>query len=339
MPVNGAIHFNLSSGSPQLVEFSDISLIPNDFSVKGHDVRGAAIVTVQRVYGQIFSTTGFEIPAGVGSFAARGTVDGDPAGVNVVNPQTIVGTIDLGTLPHRFSVDFDARDPQHSDRALTAHIEGLIDDHPPDADASRTPARVECTTHTVTPVTLDGTASSDSDPGDAIAHFQWFGPAGGLGNTSIAHVALPVAQPTEFSLHVYDRELGAAEATKTVTVVDTTPPQLSVSPTRECLRPPNHKMTCYAINTDIHASVSDVCDPHPIVRVSNVSSDQPANGIGDGDTDSDVSWTDDTFCVRNERTGGTSRTYTVVIEARDASGNKTTQDVRVVVPQGVSCSP
>jgi endo-1,4-beta-xylanase len=119
-----------------------------------------------------------------------------------------------------------------------------------------------------------------------------------------------------------------------VTVVDTTPPQLSFSLTPNTLWPPNHKLV--TVTADLH--VADNCDPAPAVRLTSVASNELDNGLGDGDTADDIQGavpgTDDrSFRLRAERSGeGSGRTYTVIYEATDASSNRTRASQVVRVP-------
>ena len=77
--------------------------------------------------------------------------------------------------------------------------------------------------------------------------------------------------------------------------------------------------------------------PPPSVAVS-VSSDEPVNGTGDGDTAPDWSVTDNgdgTFDVelRAERAGkGDGRTYTITATATDLTGGSASSSVEVNVP-------
>jgi hypothetical protein len=70
----------------------------------------------------------------------------------------------------------------------------------------------------------------------------------------------------------------------------------------------------------------------------SVTSSVPDNGLGDGDTAGDIAGAatgsdDRSFSVRAERAGnGPGRTYTVVYEATDASGNTAQATATVVVP-------
>ncbi len=126
-------------------------------------------------------------------------------------------------------------------------------------------------------------------------------------------------------------ELTTEEST-TAEVVDTTPPEITVSLNREFLWPPNHKLA------DIVATVetSDNCDLVSFVLTS-VTSNEPENGLGDGDTapdivGADIGTPDVTFQLRSERSGkGSGRVYTIAYTATDACGNSSeaTEEVEV----------
>jgi len=130
-----------------------------------------------------------------------------------------------------------------------------------------------------------------------------------------------------------DDSLHSAMDTQNVTVDDTTPPMLSVSASPANLWPPNHKF----VRIDVAVLVNDVCDATPTVRLVSITSNEPENGLGDGNTAPDVSGaafgTDDrTFFLRSERQGGGSgRIYTITYEAEDGSGNVTVAQTQVLV--------
>ncbi|UCH97900.1 MAG: hypothetical protein JSV88_13885 [Candidatus Aminicenantes bacterium] len=118
--------------------------------------------------------------------------------------------------------------------------------------------------------------------------------------------------------------------TQTVIVKDITPPtieNLSASP--NVLWPPNHKMAAVTLNV----SASDNCDDAPHCQVIAVSSNEPVNGLGDGDTDPDWEITGDlTVNLRAERSGtGSGRIYTITVMCTDISGNNSTETVNVTV--------
>jgi hypothetical protein len=74
-------------------------------------------------------------------------------------------------------------------------------------------------------------------------------------------------------------------------------------------------------------AVGDACDAKPSVRLVSITSSEPDNGLGDGDTPDDIQGaafgTDDReFQLRAERSGpGNGRVYTIIYQAEDASGN------------------
>lgn len=125
-----------------------------------------------------------------------------------------------------------------------------------------------------------------------------------------------------------------SSCSSTVNVVDTTPPTLTVSLDRDVLWPPNHKLV------EIHANitVTDICDPNPTFQLVSITSNEPDNGLGDGDTPNDIQnaaygTPDLAFSLRAERSGtGSGRRYTITYTASDADGNTTTKSVVVRVP-------
>lgn len=124
---------------------------------------------------------------------------------------------------------------------------------------------------------------------------------------------------------------GSTSGSFTVTVIDTTPPdivRLSASPSS--LWPPDHKM----VPVTVTAVVVDNGDANPFVHIISVSSNQPVNGGGDGDTSPDWEITGPlTVNLRAERSGNVDRKYTITVEAIDASGNATQSSIEVKVTQ------
>ena len=120
----------------------------------------------------------------------------------------------------------------------------------------------------------------------------------------------------------------APEVSRTFTVRDAIAPVISpVTATPDRLGPPNHKMIDVALTyTATDFSGTPVC-------ALSVSSNEPANGTGDGNTSTDWQVVDQyRVRLRAERAGGgTGRTYTVTILCTDASGNESTAMVLVSV--------
>lgn len=184
-----------------------------------------------------------------------------------------------------------------------------------------TPPVAQCKDVTVT-AGLDCTAAASIDygsydpDGDAITLTQ--DPEGpyGLGKTSV-------------TLTVTDSKGASSQCTGTVTVEDKTPPTISISTNPSVLWPANHKM----VPVTVTVSVFDNCDA-PMCSIVSVTSNEPINGLGDGDTAPDWQITGGlTVNLRAERSGkGSGRIYTITIKCKDASGNTTTGTVTVNVP-------
>jgi hypothetical protein len=79
-------------------------------------------------------------------------------------------------------------------------------------------------------------------------------------------------------------------------------------------------------------------DPAVAFQLLSITSDEPDNGLGDGDTAGDIQGAtlgtaDTSFALRAERSGaGSGRVYTVVYRATDGSGNSSLATARVTVP-------
>lgn len=137
-----------------------------------------------------------------------------------------------------------------------------------------------------------------------------------------------------------DADLNKSDCTANVKVQDTTPPTISVSLDRTALWPPNHKLS------DIHATVTvtDICDPNPYFVLTSITSNEPIDGLGDGDTapdwvGADLGTADTDFQLRSERGGiGTGRVYTITYTAYDWDGNHASASVTVTVAHDLTGS-
>jgi sulfatase modifying factor 1 len=124
-----------------------------------------------------------------------------------------------------------------------------------------------------------------------------------------------------------------------VEVTDTTAPSLSPVPSVTILWPPNHKL----IPVTIWANAFDNGGGDIVLSVT-VQSSEPADTIGDGNTDVDYyidSVNNETGVIelrlRSERSGkGSGRVYTITITATDANQNQSNAVVQIRAPHDKS---
>jgi hypothetical protein len=189
-----------------------------------------------------------------------------------------------------------------------------------------TQSLTEEATGPTTPVDISAVTSATDAVGVASLTNDNAGPYS-LGSTTVTWTAC-------------DDAGNCSSTTQTVTVTDTTPPEISNACLTDKLWPPNHKMVLVSTG-----SISDIADPNATFSVS-VTSNQPINGTGDGNTDPD--WVVDSssanygVSLRAERAGNLGqRDYSIVINATDASGNESSATCSASVPhdQGKNTSP
>ncbi|HSP16621.1 MAG TPA: FG-GAP-like repeat-containing protein [Thermoanaerobaculia bacterium] len=144
----------------------------------------------------------------------------------------------------------------------------------------------------------------------------------------------PLAAPfpigtTTVTYEATDADGNSATATQTVTV--NVPPVSidSASATPGVLWPPNHKMTDVTINDTTSGGCGSVT-----CSVTSITSNEPDNGLGDGDAPGDWQIVDAHHVrLRAERSGvGTGRVYTITITCSDGGGHTATRSMTVMVP-------
>ena len=116
-------------------------------------------------------------------------------------------------------------------------------------------------------------------------------------------------------------------------VDDHTPPSITdVAVSPSVIWPPDHKMIDVTVSYDVADDFSSASD---IQTSLSVSSNEPANTTGDGNTEPDIEIVDEHHVrVRAERSGDSNdRVYTITIAAIDQAQNTSTRTVTVVVPK------
>jgi hypothetical protein len=270
-----------------------------------------------------------------------------PDGTEIISSSVTItdldqdGDVDLlvGTYGSVFAFDLDA--PYHPTTmewpTLYHNIRHTSRYEPPPRLAAHAgfDQEVECTSAQGATITLDGSHSADKDstPGtnDDIVAFDWYEHFGDpserfLGTGETLPAVLDMGSH-EITLRVTDRAANQDTDSVRIAVVDTTPPQLEVSPS--LLWPPNHRLVPVA------GESNDLCGPS-FAELETAESSEPddASGGGDGATVGDiVIGAAGSLELRAERDGrGDGRVYTLVYEATDKSGNAAMQTLEVVVP-------
>ena len=181
------------------------------------------------------------------------------------------------------------------------------------------PATVECATPFVDP----GATATDSCVGSVAV---------------IASGAVNTGTPGSYALgySATDPSGNTGLASRAVTVNDATPPTMTVvAPI--VLAPPNHKYHAFTM-ADLVSTVSDSCIAGlgiADVQITQITSDEPEDGIGDGNTLNDIVIGSDCRSaeLRVERSGaGNGRVYTISLHVTDLAGNRTDATVKVLVP-------
>ncbi|HLL54425.1 MAG TPA: PKD domain-containing protein [Myxococcaceae bacterium] len=188
---------------------------------------------------------------------------------------------------------------------------------------------IECT-GPLTRVALDGSNSFDTDRD--VLTYQWTGAfESTVTGDPMATATLPPGSHA-IRLTVADGHGGNSTDQATLRVVDTGLPVIDLRVDATGRWAPDHKMVRL-----VTVFASDACDHSPSVRIS-VSSDEPVNDTGDGNTEPD--WRVETLTdgaravwLRAERSGsGEGRRYVVTVTASDDSGNSATRVASILVP-------
>jgi hypothetical protein len=132
----------------------------------------------------------------------------------------------------------------------------------------------------------------------------------------------------------------AGPVTRTVTVLDTQGPVIEPGPMLE-LWPVNHGYETLSLS-DCVQSAEDACegdiDVDEMGTILSIYSDEPEDGLGDGNTEEDIVILDaSSFMLRAERQGGgNGRVYGIDFEITDSEGNTTAGTCFVGVPHDQS---
>jgi DNA/RNA endonuclease G (NUC1) len=186
-------------------------------------------------------------------------------------------------------------------------------------------------------VSLDGTGSSDVDDASNTLTYVWTEGSTVIASGANPTVALSLGVHT-ITLTVTDPHGLSSQDTVTITVLDNSLPVITLTGQTIVLESANHQYETINLSSLV-ASASDSCDPTvdlSDVVISQATSDEAENGIGDGGTSNDIVIAPDCKSVqlRAERAGGgNGRVYTITFLVRDTAGNTTTATAKVTVPK------
>lgn len=180
---------------------------------------------------------------------------------------------------------------------------------------------------------LDGGGSFDPD-GDPLA-YSWETEAGDVVTGEVVHLRLPLGLH-RVTLTVDDGRGGSDRDEVVITVVDTTPPRIDrVTATPDELWPPNHLMH----PVELAATAIDECSA-ALCELTSISSNQPADGTGDGATAVDWEIVGPLSArLRAERSGSGERIYALEVVCRDDVGNDAAGGTEVRVPRDQDRQP
>lgn len=135
--------------------------------------------------------------------------------------------------------------------------------------------------------------------------------------------------PGQHEVVIVDENSDTAVCSSELTVTDPVAPIVEVVDLS--MWPPNHEMHELTL-ADCIDEVID-CDPTWTAAIDYITSDEPDEDIGDGNTEGDiVILASDAFALRSERQGGSNgRVYKVFFTVTDGSGNATEAACHVVV--------
>ncbi len=205
---------------------------------------------------------------------------------------------------------------------------------PPDAVDDSATFEVNSGAHTIGVLAND--TDPDADPLTITAVTQ--SSHGSVSNNGISVSYTPNANfvgSDTFTYTVDDGHAHTDTATVTISVVDTTPPVVTVSTTSASLWPPNHQLE----NVGLAVAASDNGGGAPAIGIAVFSNEgdlAPDSGNFSPDAKNIAAGT---LRLRSERMGsGDGRVYLIVVSATDASSNVSHACATVSVPQSQSAA-
>jgi hypothetical protein len=337
---------------------------PDDADCTAWQANGAASLSIQLSAAPGSVTTGSQVtfvatianggPAAVTAATGATAVIDLPPSVSAVSCATAAGTcnaagnhltVTLGSLAGGASATVQViaqvgcgvayGTPIQATAAVTSP---LFDPDPSDDQAAVTVHAVNPPPVLVCPADLKigndaGLCSAVVSPGFATATDNCASPVvtGVRADGRALNASYPVGT-TLLTWTATDSAGAIAACTQRVTVEDREAPVIQgAAVDKPVIWPPNHSMTSEAVSYTLISN----CPGDQATAALRVTSNEPVNGTGDGNSSPDWQVIDPHHVqVRAERAGsGNGRVYTITIDARDAHGNASQQAVTVTVPK------
>jgi uncharacterized repeat protein (TIGR01451 family) len=264
------------------------------------------------------------------------------AGYNVGTPSSATGTIlndDAADL--EITAKTDTPDPVCVGQNITYTI-GFRNNSPGPAANARVTDTIPANTAFVSATLPAGWSRADAVAAGGTGTLMFTKATAAGGETASFTVVVKINTGTSGGTIISNTATAASDFPDDVpgnnsktatTTVDPTPPAINgLSADPSALWPKNHKMRDVTINY----SASDTCGGVSC-SITNITSNEPINGTGDGDTSPDWEFVDEHHVrLRAESAGGsTGRIYRITVSCTDAAGNVTSQNVEVHVGHNI----
>ena len=260
------------------------------------------------------------------TFVDPGATASDGCAGDLSGSITVSGTVNADVVG-AYTLTYMVSDGSHTTSATRSV--NVVDTTPPTIIVNgANPLTVECHTSFTDP----GAVANDSCAGSFAAT-----PSG------IVNVNVPGTYTITYTANDPSGN-PATPQTRTVNVVDTTAPVITLNGSTPVLWTPNHKYHTFSV-TDFVTSVTDSCNTTLGVKsviISKVTSDELEDSGGDGNTLNDIVIAANckSLQLRAERDEeGDGRVYTITVQVTDASGNVGTATARVLVPKSQASGP
>jgi uncharacterized repeat protein (TIGR01451 family) len=262
-------------------------------------------------------------------------------GYNVAAPSSATGTIlNDDAIDVEITAKTDAPDPVCVGSNITYTI-GFRNNSSAAAINALVSDPIPANTTFVSATLPAGWSRADAVPVGGTGTLLFTNPSAAGGSTASFTVVVKVNAGTTGGTIISNTATASSDAPDNVpgnnsktatTTVDPTPPSINgLSASPASLSPPNHKMQ----NVTINYSSTDNCGGVNC-NITNITSNQPIDGGGDGDTSPDWQFVDAHHVqLRAEFSGGVTRIYTITVTCTDAAGNTTTKTVEVHVATNI----